>query len=405
MKNKKGFTLIELLAIIVILAIIAVITVPIILNIIENSKKGAIQNSAYGFKDAIYQYYINDVITNDEAKLNGKYSIRNGILNGPNADNTEILVSGTKPSSGYLTYSNNTLVKGCLVIDEYEVVYNNEQFTVNGTGNCIVKIDTANMTIGLKDENIQYYTGGNGSEPDNVVYFDPINGIYNCEEYHEDNSIVRFNGVITGDNSTKTTNNQTSCLKWFLYSVDDKGTEDETDDVANMILDHNTTKAIEWYTAQINYRGPSEEFLAKLNSDTNNWSSNKILPPKPYNVEWEYDQNKDKSISEDEEFNYSIAYTNYKARIIEAEEVAKAKGYTSEQWTIYANSINLIPDFLYKNLSNSNNILGYWTSSPNPSKKYVYYIDYNGLLSFSYASNPQYIGIRPVISIMINDTL
>ena len=39
--KKKGFTLIELLAIIVILAIIAVITVPIILNIIENSRKGA----------------------------------------------------------------------------------------------------------------------------------------------------------------------------------------------------------------------------------------------------------------------------------------------------------------------------------------------------------------------------
>ena len=38
MKNKEGFTLIELLAIIVILAIIAVITVPIILNVIDNSR-------------------------------------------------------------------------------------------------------------------------------------------------------------------------------------------------------------------------------------------------------------------------------------------------------------------------------------------------------------------------------
>ena len=40
-RKSKAFTLIELLAIIVILAIIAVITVPIILNIIENSRKGA----------------------------------------------------------------------------------------------------------------------------------------------------------------------------------------------------------------------------------------------------------------------------------------------------------------------------------------------------------------------------
>ena len=40
----KGFTLIELLAIIVILAIISAITVPIVLNIIENAKKGTVQN-------------------------------------------------------------------------------------------------------------------------------------------------------------------------------------------------------------------------------------------------------------------------------------------------------------------------------------------------------------------------
>ena len=50
-KKTKGFTLIELLAIIVILAIIAVITVPIILNVIDNSKKGAAKDSAYGYKD------------------------------------------------------------------------------------------------------------------------------------------------------------------------------------------------------------------------------------------------------------------------------------------------------------------------------------------------------------------
>ena len=53
MKKKNGFTLIELLAIIVILAIIAVITVPIILNIIDSSKKGAKTDSFYGYKDAI----------------------------------------------------------------------------------------------------------------------------------------------------------------------------------------------------------------------------------------------------------------------------------------------------------------------------------------------------------------
>lgn len=61
-KNNKGFTLIELLAIIVILAIIAVITVPIILNIIDNARKGAAKNSVIGYAKAVelahteYQY-------------------------------------------------------------------------------------------------------------------------------------------------------------------------------------------------------------------------------------------------------------------------------------------------------------------------------------------------------------
>ena len=45
MKN-KGFTLIELLAVIVILAIIALIATPIIIGIINDSKKQSIKRSA-----------------------------------------------------------------------------------------------------------------------------------------------------------------------------------------------------------------------------------------------------------------------------------------------------------------------------------------------------------------------
>ena len=48
MKANKGFTLIELLAVIVILAIIALITVPVVIKIIDNAKKGAAEDSTYG---------------------------------------------------------------------------------------------------------------------------------------------------------------------------------------------------------------------------------------------------------------------------------------------------------------------------------------------------------------------
>ena len=51
--KKRGFTLIELLAVIVIVSVVAVIAVPIILNVINNSKKEAIKQSAFGYVDAI----------------------------------------------------------------------------------------------------------------------------------------------------------------------------------------------------------------------------------------------------------------------------------------------------------------------------------------------------------------
>ena len=55
--KKKGFTLIELLAVIVILAVIALITVPMIRNVIEDTRKGAFKDSVMS---AFYEveYYL-----------------------------------------------------------------------------------------------------------------------------------------------------------------------------------------------------------------------------------------------------------------------------------------------------------------------------------------------------------
>lgn len=131
MKKKNGFTLIELLAIIVILAIIAVITVPIILNIIETSKQGAAKDSAYGYKDSISNWYISKLSNNQNFKLDGTYTVADGKLN-----NEEIPISGDKPSSGYMTYKNNVLTKGCLVIDDYAVTFNNGDVLKAEKGNC-----------------------------------------------------------------------------------------------------------------------------------------------------------------------------------------------------------------------------------------------------------------------------
>ena len=130
-KRKKAFTLIELLAIIVILAIIAVITVPIILNIIENSKKGAATDSAYGYKDAVNKWYVSTLQEDNQFQLASSYTISS---DGKLGD-IVIPISGDKPSGGYLNYSNNTLTGGCLVFGDYAVTFDGNDTTTE-KGDC-----------------------------------------------------------------------------------------------------------------------------------------------------------------------------------------------------------------------------------------------------------------------------
>ena len=131
MKKNKGFTLIELLAIIVILAIIAVITVPIILNVIDNAKRGTAKDSAYGYKDAINKYYVSGMLEDESIKLSGDYNVVDGKLG-----EYDIPFSGTKPTSGYLTFENNILTSGCLTIDEYKVTFDKGEVTDVEVGEC-----------------------------------------------------------------------------------------------------------------------------------------------------------------------------------------------------------------------------------------------------------------------------
>ena len=64
-EEKKGFTLIELLAVIVILAVIALIATPIVLNLIETSRKGAFTRSAEGVLKASKLYYTSSLLKID----------------------------------------------------------------------------------------------------------------------------------------------------------------------------------------------------------------------------------------------------------------------------------------------------------------------------------------------------
>ena len=180
MKKNKGFTLIELLAIIVILAIIAVITVPIILNVIENSKKGAAIDSAYGYKESVEKYYVSRIIESNstqESILNGTYTILDGKLNGKSIENLEIPFTGIKPSNGLLIYENNKLIDACITINTYSLKYIKNKFVLSENEMC-----ETNENI-KEEENIEPFTKTfayiNGEE----TYQIPVSGYYKLEAW------------------------------------------------------------------------------------------------------------------------------------------------------------------------------------------------------------------------------
>jgi len=325
-KRKKGFTLIELLAIIVILAIIAVITVPIILNVIDNAKKGSIKDSAYGYKDAINKFYVSEQLENSNLKLDGTYTIDNGKLG-----SYEISFTGTTPTSGYLTYQNNILTDGCITMDEYKVTVSDGEVTTVKKGEC-----TSSVTSNFGGEVITSIpsTGHTGVKA--IVYLDPTNLSTECNaelasaNVNEDGSPI---GIKSG------------CMKWYAFAEDDN--------TYTMILDHNTTARIYWITKEdyeqtgsqtvtpadvgieylnglpagtwysygTNNRGPIT-LLNQLKADTANWTVAETLTESDtYTAEWTGSNNYYSGIQ-----HYTINYDKYNARLITAEEINEITG-------------------------------------------------------------------------------
>lgn len=321
MRNSKtrGFTLIELLAIIVILAIIAVITVPIILNVIENSRRGAAIDSAYGYKEAIHDYYLTKLSEDIDYQLNGIYTVSDGKLIGENEEGTSlthtILFSGTKPSSGNVGITNGVITSACLVVDGYEVELQGSTFTTSGKGDCgevpttdktfrgDVITDKATTKSEETDRTIPS-TGHDGVVA--IVYLDPTDLSTECNATLA-KANVKDNGSVTGVKS--------GCMKWYAYK-DENG-------YYTMLLDHNTTESVVAWNIDngedtTNFDGPSTatgQALATLKDHTKDWVEAELVAPEDnYTASWTYDGTP---------HSYTINYSGYRARFISAEEINK----------------------------------------------------------------------------------
>lgn len=96
MKRRKGFTLIELLAVIVILGVIMLIATPIVLNIIEDSKKKAFEASAGNIARAAEIEYWNNTLMGPPKSLEFKFQ------KGEIVSNT-LEFKGKAPESGIIS--------------------------------------------------------------------------------------------------------------------------------------------------------------------------------------------------------------------------------------------------------------------------------------------------------------
>ena len=148
MKNKfKGFTLIELLAVIVILAIIALIASPIVIGIIEDSRMEAAERGAEAYIEAVKNYSITNIFDNENAKLDGEYTVAAGKLNGTGVTNKAMDISGATPTTGKLVYDDNNLQSGYLVIGDYKVTITNGKVT-GATKNVVNDTTPPVITLG-----------------------------------------------------------------------------------------------------------------------------------------------------------------------------------------------------------------------------------------------------------------
>ena len=237
--NKKGFTLVELLAVIVILAIIALISTPIILGVIETAKKGAAEQSALGYIDAVEKQIVyNQVKENQTPLTNGTYET--DVLNSTYGVN----VKGTKPTTGsWVQIEKKEIVAYSLKIGEYVVNYKEADKKVEVIKNGTIEEKPNGSTVSGPTMTAPSET----DKHKGIVYLDPTNLNKTCNASNSESIKERIEG----------------CMKWYIF--DDSGNN------YTMILDHNTTATVAWNSTGSN--SEMKEVASQLQEDTKTWDS------------------------------------------------------------------------------------------------------------------------------------
>ena len=338
--KRKGFTLIELLAVIVILAIIALIATPTILGVIEKARKGASEQSALGYIDAVEKQVAINQVKNENLINDGTY----------NVPMTGITVKGEAPTKGWLKIEKGMVTNYSFVIGKYVVTKGSE--TVKG--------DEPAKT----DEEVtkSYTVYSNGT----AVYYNP-----------------ETNSKCNQSEAVSTTGTKTGCMKWYTFN--DEGKNAST---VNMILDHNTTAKVAYNSTKINTE--PKEVATALTTDTTGWNSS--LNARLIKAE------EIAKITGNISFIES-ALTSNKWFYFDSNnqtQTVKNQGKSNYYWLFdYTSGCTTFGCHIS---DSSNN--GYWTSTPvSGSSSNVWLVSKNGRLYYYNANDNTYRGVRPVITV------
>ncbi len=247
---KKGFTLIELLAVIVILAIIALIATPIIINIIEDSRKSSITESARLYISGLQNRILTENMTGEFNP--SACNIINSNLS-CDGESLDYQVNGQKPTSGIINFNNGSVTSYTLNIGGYTVTKDGDNITTT-KGESVIPATIAR-----------------------AVYLDPTDLTAVCTEL---DAAQNLNNAET----PTATGIKSGCMKFYIYS--------STSTTYTMILDHNTSldecwaqeddfyaaggTQSDWEASQCNMFGPISA-TARLEEDTVGWAGNPRL--------------------------------------------------------------------------------------------------------------------------------